>query len=239
MATAMERARTGLCRMIAAGELQPGETLPSEAALCERFEVSRSSLREAQKMLVAAGALSHRRGGRMTVSEMQPEQILQGMSTVVALLPLDRFIDLLPLRELLEGHCAAQSAARLDDASVQRLQQLAMQLSNVEPGDEAQLMDGEYHALLIDGAGDPMISSLLEPLRKRGREFKIYEDPAHANLKTISDEAHRNIADAIAARDPESARLLAMSHVRTTRSWLEEILPGPVLFDQEIRMTSG
>lgn len=231
MTTAMERARIGLCRMIAAGELRPGEALPSEAALCGRFEVSRSSLREAQKMLVAAGALTHHRGGRMTVSEMTPEHVLKGLHMVVPLLPLDRFIDLFPLRELLEGHCAALSAARLDDDSVQRLQQMARELTALEPGDKAQLLDSQYHALIIDGAGDPMISALLGTLRKRGREFRIYEDRAHADLKQVSDDAHLAIADAIAARDPESARFLAMNHVRTTRAWLEEIRPGPSLFD--------
>ena len=36
---------------------------------------------------------------------------------------------------------------------------------------------------------------------------------------------------AIQRRDPEGARALAMHHVRVTRSWLEEIRPGPVLFE--------
>ena len=54
--SAVETARRGLCQLIATGELAAGAPLPSEAELCERFGVSRSSLREAQRMLAVAGA---------------------------------------------------------------------------------------------------------------------------------------------------------------------------------------
>lgn len=232
MPTAVERARIGLCRMIAAGELGPGEALPSEAELCQRFDVSRSSLREAQKMLVVAGALTQHRGGRTTVSTMGPEQILSGLSMVVPLLPLERFLDLFPLREVLEGHCAALAAARINEQQLSELRSIAERLDAMAPGDEAQLLDSQFHAGITDAAGDPMIASLLESLRRRGREFRIYEDRAHADLKEISDTAHRGILNAIANRDPEGARALAMAHVRTTRTWLEEFRPGPELFER-------
>ena len=68
MQDAVEQARLGLCRMIATGELKPGQVLPSEIELCERFNVSRSSLREAQKMLHVAGALDLRRNSSARVS---------------------------------------------------------------------------------------------------------------------------------------------------------------------------
>lgn len=184
-------------------------------------------------MLGVAGALTHHRGGRTTVSEMQPDQILNGLSMVVPLLPLDRFLSLFGLREVLEGHCAAQSAARMTEDEAEALYELAFRLSRKEPGREAQLLDSEFHARLVAGAGDPMISSLLESLRIRGREFKIYEDQAHSSLKNVSDDAHLGIAKAIRGRDPEAARFLAMAHVRTTRAWLEKFRPNPQLFSAD------
>ncbi|MCC2594113.1 FCD domain-containing protein [Tessaracoccus sp. OS52] len=236
--SAVETARSGLARMIATGELDAGELLPSEAVLCERFGVSRSSLREAQKMLAVAGVLTPRPGSRAAVSDMSARQIMSGLQMVVPLLPLDRFLELFPLREVLEGHVAAQAAARMSQEDRERLRELEVQLSAVEPSDEAQRLDAEFHHLIIRAAGDEMIAALLETIRRRGRDYRIFEEEAHRELKEVSDHAHSEITAAILARDPETARFLSMQHVRVTRSWLEGIRPGPVLFEGEVSSAS-
>lgn len=228
--SAVETARRGLAEMIASGELAPGQRLASEAELCERFGVSRSSLREAQKMLSVAGVLTSRRGGRSAVSQMSPREMMSGLEMVIPLLPLDRFIELFTLREVLEGHIAAQAAAKMTAPQALQLQEMAEKLAATEPSDEAQLLDAQFHDLIIAGAGDEVIAALLHPIRKRGRDYRIYETESHSDLKQVSDQAHRDIAAAIVGRDPESARFLSMQHVRVTRSWLEQIRPGPVLF---------
>lgn len=232
--SAVETARRGLARMIATGELSAGELLPTEAELCERFGVSRSSLREAQKMLSVAGVLTGRPGSRSAVSDMTARQIMSGLKMVVPLLPLDRFLELFSLREVLEGHVAAQASAKMSDADRARLKEVNAALSNVEPGDEAQRLDAEFHHLIIRAADDEMIAALLETIRRRGRDYRIFEEEAHRALKEDSDNAHREITEAILARDPETARFLSMQHVRVTRTWLEGIRPGPILFEGEV-----
>ena len=229
--SAVETARSGLGRMIATGELGVGERLPSEAELCERFGVSRSSLREAQKMLSVAGALASRPGGRPTVSQMSASDIMRGPAMVVPLLPLNRFLELFALREVLEGHIAAQAAAKMSDADATRLEELAEELAETAPSDEAQRLDAQFHDLIIDSSGDEMMAALLETIRRRGRDYRIFEEEDHAELKSVSDRAHGAMARAIAARDPETARFLSMEHVRATRTWLEGIRPGPTLFE--------
>lgn len=227
--SAVEIAREGLCRMIASGELGAGELLPSEAELCERFQVSRSSLREAQKMLAVAGVLTARQGRRTAVSDMSADQILAGLKMVVPLLPLDRYLPLFSLREVLEGHAAALAAARMSDADSRRLRELAQELAASEPNEQAQDLDAEFHRMIIRSAEDEMVTALLEAIRRRGRDYRIFETEHPGELKPVSDEAHLQIADAILGRNPELARYLAMQHVRVTRAWLEELRPGPVL----------
>ncbi|MFV0405653.1 MAG: FadR/GntR family transcriptional regulator [Propioniciclava sp.] len=233
--TAVEVARRGLCRMIATGELATGQLLPSEAELCERFGVSRSSLREAQKMLGVAGALSPRPGSRAAVAEMTPSDIMSGLGMVVPLLPLERFVEMLSMRAVLEGHLAALSAARLTDTEITRLAALAEELATVEDPDASQQLDRDFHDIIIEGAAEPMIAAVLDAIRRRGRDYRIFDDPAHAGLKAESDAAHRAIAAAMRAKDPERARALSTQHVLTTRSWLEGIRPGPTLSDSEPR----
>lgn len=230
--SAVETARLGLARMIASGELTTGDLLPSEAELCDRFGVSRSSLREAQKMLSVAGALDARPGSRPTVSLMRADQIMAGLKMVVPLLPLHRFLDLFPLREVLEGHVAALSAARLPDDKVDRLMELAIELRDEPPNDRAQTLDADFHGIIIRGAEDEVIASLLSAIRRRGQDYRIFEMAHGTELKEISDAAHLQLAQAIRDRDPESARFLAMHHVRETRIWLEGLQPGPIVFEE-------
>ena len=52
-------------------------------------------------------------------------------------------------------------------------------------------------------------------------------------MKRISDQAHGDIAGAIADSDPEAARFLMMQHIRTTRRWLEGFWPEPTLVEPE------
>ncbi|MGO1385989.1 MAG: FadR/GntR family transcriptional regulator [Arachnia sp.] len=226
---AVDLAKDGLCRMIASGELQPGQALPSEAELCEQFGVSRSSLRESQRMLAVAGVLASRRGGRSFVSEMNPEQILSGLDIVVPLLPLARYLEMFPLREVLEGHAAALAAARMTAEEADDLQRLAEELSRATQPDLVQQLDMEFHTSIFQGAGDEMIAALLASLRKRGQDYRIIDlgDARGTEMKGISDQAHRRIAAAIVDRDPETARSQAAQHVRETKGWLEGIRPEP------------
>lgn len=232
VASAVETARRGICTIIATGEVGAGEPLPSEVELCERFGVSRSSLREAQRMLVVAGALTQRRGSGAAVSDMSPAQIMSGLNMVIPLLPLERFLQMFSLREVLEGHVAAQAAARITDAECEDLLRLAEELAATAPSDLAQRLDAEFHSAIINAAGDELIAALLEATRRRGRDYRIFETADHFHLKAVSDAAHREIALAIRNRDPETARFLAMNHVRATKAWLEGIRPGPILFEE-------
>ncbi|MBK7819688.1 MAG: FadR family transcriptional regulator [Tessaracoccus sp.] len=228
--SAVETARRGLCQLIATGELATGAPLPSEAELCERFGVSRSSLREAQRMLTVAGALVARPGSSAAVSDMSARQMMSGLEMVAPLLPLERYLELFTLREVLEGHVAAQAAARMSDDEAAELLRVARELAECEPSDRAQLLDTQFHTQISEAAGDEVLAALLDTIRRRGRDYRIFEDSAHHHLKGVSDDAHIEIAAAIRRRDPEGARALAMHHVRVTRSWLEGIRPGPVLF---------
>ncbi|HOA27366.1 MAG TPA: FCD domain-containing protein [Arachnia sp.] len=229
--SAVETARRGLCQLIATGELAAGAPLPSEAELCERFGVSRSSLREAQRMLAVAGALVARPGSSAAVSDMSARQILSGLDMVIPLLPLERYLELFTLREVLEGHASAQAAARMSDDEAAELKRVAHELAECEPSDRAQLLDTRFHTLISEAAGDTVLTALLDTIRRRGRDYRIFEDSAHHQLKHVSDAAHIEIAEAIVRRDPEGARALATHHVRVTRSWLEGIRPGPILFE--------
>lgn len=58
----VEDVRAALLDDLRAGRLVPGEKIPNETALAQRFDVSRPTLREALRTLLDSGHLSRRRG---------------------------------------------------------------------------------------------------------------------------------------------------------------------------------
>lgn len=60
--TLVDQVREGLMELLASGEYSVGERLPSEDEMCDRFAVSRATIREAYRALLDAGYLSRRHG---------------------------------------------------------------------------------------------------------------------------------------------------------------------------------
>lgn len=223
--SAVDKAREALCRMLASGELSPGQRLPGEVELCGRLGLSRSSLREAQKMLVAVGVLDSHPGGRLTVSDFSASTLMSGLDMVVPLLPLDRLLELFPMRQVLEGHTTMRATALMSDEELDDLVALALHVCELPPDDpSADPLDQEFHLRINRAAGDEMIAALLETIHHRGEDYHVLADE---DFRRRSNETHLRIARAMAARDGQLARALMVSHIQDSRDRLAEAHPAP------------
>ena len=224
--TQVERAFEGIRRLISSGSLAPGDRLPQRAGAVAEFDVSRSSLREAQKMLGFAGVLISRTGAGAYVSALTPQTVMSGLSVTIPLLPLEEYLGLFDIRQLLEGFAAAQAAAGFDDAERARLLEIAEDLAARSWVDDGSTLDDAFHELLATGARDWAIAVVLRSMRQRGRHYRVFErhDAAELELATGSIAASpRRCGD----RDPVRAQLAATAHIRATREWLEGLRPAP------------
>ncbi|WP_051259162.1 FadR/GntR family transcriptional regulator [Schaalia suimastitidis] len=222
MVKAVEVARRGICQMIASGELKPGQRLPGEVELSVRLGVSRGSLREAQRMLAVAGVLDP--SGRPLVSDMSAANLMTGLAMVVPLLPLERLLELFPLREVLEGHLAAQATARMSEQDIDLLEQMADEVTQCDPSDPRTLeLDHAFHSYLIAAGGDTMIGALLETIHRRGGDYCVFNGVGAREFKMASDQGHRRLVAAMRARDPEGAKAIMIEHIRNTRYRLEQM----------------
>ena len=126
-ATALGSAHTVQARPLAAqlahelmsavlqGGFKPGDTMPSEEALCERFDVSRPVVREAVKTLANVGMVRTRQGQGSVVlteehwNELAPELLIARCETGTADEVLAEVIE---LRGVLEARAAEVAARR-------------------------------------------------------------------------------------------------------------------------------
>src|SRR4051794_11725388 len=196
---------------VLSGEMQPGETLPSERRLAELLGVSRPAIREALKRVSAAGLVEVRQGDATTVRDFRRHA---GLDLLPRLLVRSGEVDVTVVRSILEtrlhnGPKIAELAARrrtpelpdLLDASVDDL------------AHEDDPVDRQRHALtfwdhVVDGADSIAFRLMYNTLRA------TYEPALPALAVMMADEvgrpaAYRELADAVIAGDPDRARKAA------------------------------
>ncbi|WP_181275747.1 FadR/GntR family transcriptional regulator [Brevibacterium oceani] len=146
---------------IYSGELAPGDTLPSERALVETFQVSRSSIREALRILESMGLITTRPG-----SKTGPLVSLHTRSGITRLLAGTlrtkgvSLADLIQYR-MVSGEMANRLAcARRTDADLEELETLVAKMQDaLDDGEFAQL-DAQFHERIRSIAGNHLMSLL-------------------------------------------------------------------------------
>ena len=207
------------------GRLQPGEALPSERVLAEKYDVNRSSVREAMKRLEGWGLVTIRQGGATRVAEVLLDA---GMSLLPELLEaggelgLGILHDLHELRGLLLGWSAEQAALKADAASVARLEALARSLS--EPRQKAaalQAIDYDFFEQLVLISGNQLL--LLFSKIVRDIYFRAPERFLPLYRAGVFDaEHHRRAVAAIRAKDQRAAGEAMRAHAASAMALLEK-----------------
>ncbi|MCC5973936.1 MAG: FadR family transcriptional regulator [Rubellimicrobium sp.] len=209
---------------IKAGRLQPGDRLPSERDLAERFGVSRPSLREAMRALSVLGVLEIRHGGGAFVTALQAVDMLKPFYLFLSLSDVS-IEKLYEARSFIEGEICALAAARADPALCDGLEAMIEdQLEVIEDVDAYMAADSRFHARLAEVSENPFLARAAHSLNVLGIEFRrASAERGHAQARSIED--HRLILAALRARDPEAARAAGQAHMQqvyaTTRRALD------------------
>ena len=150
---------------ICGGRYQPGEILPSEVALCERFGFSRIVIREAVKSLAAKGMLDVRRKLGTQVQEpaqwnlFDPDIIAWRMQTT----GMDRQMahDLLELRRIVEPPAARIAARRATAADRQALRAACDAMDDALAEDDGWVeADLAFHATILAAGGNQFVRQM-------------------------------------------------------------------------------
>jgi DNA-binding GntR family transcriptional regulator len=193
-----------LRELIVSGEL-PGGTRLREQDLSERFQVSRTPVREALKRLLSEG---------LVASE-------PGRGIVVHSLSLDDVIDLYEIHEALQGRAARLAAQRLSEVDPLRLKTAleacgeALQAGDVEKAIE---FDRRFESALRDAAHNEQLKRLIEQLHG-SLARRATSDPVSPSRVAQRLAEHQRIVDAILSRDPDAAEVAARDHVRRAQDY--------------------
>jgi GntR family transcriptional regulator, transcriptional repressor for pyruvate dehydrogenase complex len=184
--------------------LGPGDRLPAERELAATMGVSRSSLREALRALTVLGVCEMRHGTGTYVSSLEPDLLVRPLSFVLSLSD-GGFDQLFEARKVVEPAIAALAARRIDDATLDRLDALAMRAGAVVESAEAFLVaDMELHDAIRVAAGNAILGRFMESIQALG----VASRQATGSRREVRDQSvrdHEAIVAALRAHDPAAA----------------------------------
>jgi len=190
--SATTAAETAIRAAIVSGELAPGERLPPERELAERFGISRLTLRAALATLAAAGLISVRHGSGYTVCDVRMTGGADLLSDLLgqATAPRDQAAaaaDLLRLRRHLAAAVLEAIAEHPPGAAARRALALAVDrfAAAVETGAEDAILEADLGVVgaLLDATGSMILRVCLNPIVAVLRESAplraaMYAEPA-------------------------------------------------------------
>ena len=97
------------------GQLKPGDQLPAERDLAQRFGVSRTAVREAVKTLREKGLVEAYSGRGTFVTNGTSQAMRQSLDLMIRINPLEGSANLAELRLVLEPEIAGLAAARIEE----------------------------------------------------------------------------------------------------------------------------
>jgi DNA-binding GntR family transcriptional regulator len=184
--------------LIVAGEIAPGERI-AEKALCERYGVSRTPLREALKVLAREGLVTLTQNRGAAVSEITLADLEEAFPVVAAL-------------EALTGELAARSAT---DAQIAEARALHERMAEtMAAGDRAGYwpLNDAFHRLLSAAARNRTLAET-----KAAAELRLQLARRRASLDATrwrqAVEEHAAIVAALEARDPTRLADLLRLHI--------------------------
>jgi GntR family transcriptional repressor for pyruvate dehydrogenase complex len=202
---------------------KPGDVLPAERELAQKFGVSRGSVRDAIRSLELVGLLEPRQGMGTVVREPSEDTLI---SPLAAVLVQKRKLagELLDVRKIIEPALARRAALHITTAQMAEMEQiLDRQSERVRRGEITIEEDSEFHYRIALAAANSvmlrMVDVLMDMLREtRQRSLQVKGRPQKSLI------GHRRILAALKRHDPGASEAAMLRH-------LEEIehivLPTP------------
>ncbi|MBC3933488.1 FadR/GntR family transcriptional regulator [Undibacterium curvum] len=208
---------------IRSGILKPGEKLPTESAIMELYEVSRTVVREAISHLQASGLVRTRHGIGTFIQEPPANPLSLHKDAIVTVRDV---LDILELRISLETEAAWLAASRRTDEQMEDLS-AALQdiLKHVQRDTESVSADMRFHQLIAKATGNRYFVDILSDLgntlipRARLDSAALSQEASNSYLERVNRE-HEDIHDAILRKDPEAARAAMRTHLSNSRERL-------------------
>lgn len=212
------------------GQLKPGDRLPPERDLCERFGVSRVTMREALRMLESSGLVQIRAGSRggAFVTAPSSDRIGADLTDMLTLSAISA-TDVMEVRMILEMGVVPLACERATDRDIAALEETCERSRAALRASEYPMEYSlEFHARVVRATHNPALVMLIESFR----------GPIHMSLERAREVApeigdlgtreHERFIEAVRRREPEAAMKIMREHLGRTARRVGHFTPLPL-----------
>lgn len=221
--------------LVRSGQLQSGAKLPAERELITRLGVSRTSLREAIRILETLGVLRVVPGRGTWVREdcLQPQ-----IGEVVSWIPSHAadVMQLFEMRETLEVRAAQLAAERASQENLIAMSVAVQRLMEaIDRADEEAMLlaDRDFHESVGAASGNALLADVLtsvsQMVRSTRRALLAIPGRPHSVLKE-----HQAILTAVLGRNSRAAGKAMLNHVTKAQEAARTAAAAGLLVEQDL-----
>ncbi|SHK50391.1 FadR/GntR family transcriptional regulator [Rhodothermus profundi] len=208
------------------GHLSVGDKLPSEFELCSQFDVSRTVIREALRMLAARGLVRIEKGRGVFVCAPSVESVSNPMALYLHMhVGPNHALEVVRARQLIEPVIAAEAARRHTQEDVQLIMEnLEMLKTCTDSFEKLTQVDMDFHMLIAKATHNPVIPLIIHPIQQLMPriKLKVYLSVEDAHASAV--KWHTAIAEAIFARNAEQALECMTQHLKIAEEHVRKML---------------
>ncbi len=208
-------------RMISSGELTPGDDMPSERELMDRFKVGRPAIREAMQALERMGLVAISHGERAKVLELTAKSLFRQMDLTAKIMlakSADTLEHLKSARIFFErgmAREAAQKASAEDIAALHAI--LDRQRASLGNAEAFIAADMAFHARIAEISGNPIFAAVSESMLAWLQEYHT-DMLIWTGKERFTLAEHEEIVDRLAAGDADGAEQAMLKHLERSRA---------------------
>ncbi|MGB7803955.1 GntR family transcriptional regulator [Buttiauxella sp.] len=204
---------------IVEGVYLPGEKLPPERDIANKFSVSRSVVREALILLELQQFVDIRKGSGVYVLPLLAEKTI----TPAPESPSFGRFELLQARQLLEGEIAAFAALQATKSDILALRKLIdLERDQLTSGMIDDSLDEHFHYLIACASQNSAMVAIVEQSWKLRSHAAMWQgnnhDTSDFNARWGWFEDRQKILQAITLRDPKAARMAMWQHLENVKN---------------------
>jgi GntR family transcriptional repressor for pyruvate dehydrogenase complex len=196
------------------GKIKPGQKLPPERELAKKFNVSRTSIREALRTLEILGVIKSVQGSGNYITGDVEKSLVESMSTMFLLQQIDS-LEFYQFREALEIKAAMLAVQNIDDEKIMKLEKLVSEMVQSEDEASRTVLDKQFHDTIAAASNNSMIIQILDILSEvitqdiKQRRSEILSDPD--NSKRLH-KIHEEIVYGLKQRDSQATYIAFTKH---------------------------
>lgn len=208
---------------IMSGKIRPGQKLPPERELAQKFNVSRTSIREALRTLEILGVIKSVQGSGNYITGDVEKSLIASMSMMFLLQQIDS-LEFYQVREALEMKAAMLAVQNIDDEKIKKLEKIVSEMAQSEDEATRSALDKQLHDTIAAASNNSMMMQILDALSEvitqdiKQRRSEILSNPD--NIKRLQ-KIHEEMVDGLKRRDPQATYAAFAKHSELIAEYLK------------------